>query len=379
MRVLFLASDPALGPDVPYGDSIRVRLLLDALRRLGHDVDVRWAGPAPAPGGPVGPARSRRVPESVLHVLRDLRSLARAARFAFDALRAPKPDVVLEFAAYLAPVGQLAARRYRVPYVVEVEGPLAELRYERPGLSLRAVGDALERRRLRAAAAVVAVSQPLADHLVTLGTRRDRTVVVPNVADGARFGPDAERRAATRARLGLPDDVVVAGFHGVFAPWYRLDELVEAVAGRSGLALLLVGDGVERERVEAAIARRRAHDQVIVTGFVTHDEVAGYVDAFDIGVVADHVWWTSPLKLFEYGAMHKPVVAARAKSVTAVAEDGEVRFAERHELGDVLAALAADPEERERLAGRWAERVRRDYSLESLTARLGAVLDGVVR
>jgi glycosyltransferase involved in cell wall biosynthesis len=377
MRVLFLASDPALGPDVPFGDSIRVRLLLEALERLGHELDVRWAGPATTPLR-VSPPPERRTPEGLLHVARDVRSLLRATAFAREALRGPMPDVVFEFASYLAPIGLLAARRFRVPYVVEVEGPLADLRYERGGRSLRPLGDAFERRRLRGAAAVVAVSEPLAEFLVGVGATRQRTVVIPNAVDPRRFRPDPTRRAEVRARLGFADRVVV-GFHGVFAPWYRLDTLVEAIAGEERIALLLVGDGVERERVEAAIARTGAADQVTITGFVPHDEVAGYVDAFDLAVVAGHTWWTSPLKLFEYGAMRKPVVASRARSITAVARDHEVELVDADELKPALVRLAGDPAARERLSSAWADRVDHEYTTDVLTGRLGELLDRVLR
>src|SRR5207237_2257876 len=133
----------------------------------------------------------------------------------------------------------------------------ADLRYERGGRSLRPLGDALERRQLRGATAVVTVSRPLADFLVGRGAARERTVVIPNAVDRGRFRPDPARRASVRRRLGLNGRVVV-GFHGVFAPWYRLDALVDAIAGAENLALLLVGDGVERHRVEAAVERHRA-------------------------------------------------------------------------------------------------------------------------
>lgn len=386
MRVLFLVTDPSLGPDVPFGDAIRVRLLIEALEREGVEVDVRWAGGAGVPGR-FGPPPERRAPDWLRGLARDGRSLVRAAAFARTVLarRGPAPDLVFEFAAYLAPVGRLVARRLGVPYAVEVEGPLADLRYEAGGALLRPLGDVLERDRLRHAALVVTVSHPLAAHLVEQGAAAGRVDVLPNVADVGRFRPDPAARARTRAELGLGDEMVV-GFHGVFSPWYRIDLLVEAVVeagrlaapGAPALSLLLVGDGVERQRVERRVAELGVGDRVRITGFVPHDEVPRLVDVFDVAVIPDHVWWTSPLKLFEYGAMGKAVVAPRVESIARVAGDDEVLLVE-HASAAALASgirlLADDPARRAALGEGWAARVRRDYAAETLARTFRASLE----
>jgi glycosyltransferase involved in cell wall biosynthesis len=382
MNVLFLVTDPSLGPDVPFGDSIRVRLLIDAVRELGHDVDVRWSGPAAAPTR-VAPPPERAVPEWARQLVRDVRELGRSRAFRRRLEDVGEPDVVFEFASYLAPVGEPVARRLGVPYVVEVEGPLAQLRYEGGASGLRVLGDRFEQRRLRAADALLTVSDPLAQHLVGEGARPDRTHVLPNVVDRGRFAPDDRRRAAARERLGLADRVVV-GFHGVFSPWYGLDVLVESLAfvGDDRVSLLLVGDGVERERVEQIVAERSLGGRVTITGFVPHDVVPEFVDAFDVAVVPDHVWWTSPLKLLEYGAMAKPVVAARVPSVEALASPSEVALVERRDpaaLAAAVDALVADDGRRDALAARWRDRVAHDHSYPQLVRRLGDVLDGLGR
>lgn len=381
MRVLFLASDPALGPDVPFGDSIRVRLLIGALRELGHDVDVRWAGPAATPGR-VGQPRASRVPLWVRQLVRDARDLARARAFRRSLSDVGSPELVFEFAAYLAAVGVPIARRLGVPYVVEIEGPLAELRYERGARGLRAYGDAIERRRLSAANRVVTVSEAYARRVMKEGGPAGGTIAVPNVADAARFQPDPVRRDEMRRRLGV-DDRLVIGFHGVFSPWYGLDALVEAFAlvESEDAFLLLVGDGVDREPVERLIAERKLGERSLITGFVSHDEVPGYLDAFDIGVIPDHVWWTSPLKLFEYGAMDKPVIAARAASIEAMAAAGEFVLVEPRssvEIANAIDLLAADRSRRDALAARWSERVAENHGQAQFVQQIGDVVRGAV-
>jgi glycosyltransferase involved in cell wall biosynthesis len=378
VKVLFLASDPALGPDVPFGDSIRVRLLIEALRELGHDVEVRWAGPA-APPGRVGQPRQSRVPIWARQLVRDARDLAQARSFRRSLGNVGRPDLVFEFAAYLADVGVPVSRRLSVPYVVEIEGPLAELRYERGARGLRWHGDVIERRRLAAADRVVTVSETYARRVIEDGGPAQGTIAVPNVADAARFQPNPARRDEMRARLGISDRLIV-GFHGVFSPWYGLDALVEAFAlvEAQDAFLLLVGDGVDREAVERLVAERGLADRVLITGFVSHDEVPGYLDALDIAVIPDHVWWTSPLKLFEYGAMRKPVIAARAISVESMAAGGEFVLVEPRspiEIAREIDRLAGDAAHRDELAARWSARVAESHGHRQFVQQIGAVLE----
>jgi glycosyltransferase involved in cell wall biosynthesis len=375
VNVAIVVPDPSLGPDVRFGDSMRLQLLRSALEGLGHDVETLWAETDHS-GGPV--RRPRRIPAQVRPVLRDVRTLLQARRFAADLGEVRRPDVVLEFATYLAPVGLALARRLDVPYVVEVEGPLATLRYEDGWSPLKALGDRRLATQLRSASAVLTVSDPLADHLVTLGSRRERTVVAPNVADTDVFKPDGAGRASTRAALELRPETIVLGFHGVFSPWYSLPQLVRAAAetGLPDVCVLLVGDGVDRSVIESTA--RASGTRLIVTGFVPQARAAELVQAVDVGVVPDHAWWTSPLKLFELGAVGKPVVAAGVPSVASVAGPDEVALFDTKDDGALrreLESLGRDAARREALADRWHARVLRDYTLTALQSNLARALE----
>jgi glycosyltransferase involved in cell wall biosynthesis len=375
MNVAIVVADPSLGPDVPFGDSMRLQLLRSAIEGLGHDVQMLWADVHHA-----GPAvtRPRRVPSRARPLLRDMRTLIRARRFTSELADVRRPDLVLEFATYLAPVGLGLARRLDVPYVVEVEGPLAALRYEDGRSPLRALGDRQLARQLHAASAVLTVSEPLAHHLVELGSTSEQTVVAPNVADTDVFRPDMAGRANTRAALEIGPETIVFGFHGVFSPWYSLPHLVRAAAETSlpNVCVLLIGDGVDRTVIESTA--RELGTRVIVTGFVPQARAADLVQAIDVGVVPDHAWWTSPLKLFELGAVGKAVLAAGVPSVTSVARTDEVAMFDPDDEGALareLDALGRHASRREALADKWHARVLRDYTLPALQANVARALE----
>jgi glycosyltransferase involved in cell wall biosynthesis len=286
-------------------------------------------------------------------------------------------DVVFEFASYLSRAGLELAQRLDVPYLVEVEGPLAKLRYESGASPFRAGGDSRLSAQLGAAAAVVTVSTPLADHLEGLGARRDRIVVAPNVADPSLFVSSHSGQSDARDELEISRSAFVVGFHGVFSPWYALPSLVRAVGEMQSTeaVVLLVGDGVDREAIMAEARTRNVG--VVVTGFVAQRDASRLIQAADVGAVPDHAWWTSPLKLFEFGALGIPVVGASVPSIRAVAKNDEVALfdpAEPTALSRALDRLAQNPEERARLGATWQRTVLNDYTLDALRSNLDRAL-----
>jgi glycosyltransferase involved in cell wall biosynthesis len=117
---------------------------------------------------------------------------------------------------------------------------------------------------------------------------------------------------------------------------------------------------------------------LIVTGFVPQARAAELLQAIDVGVVPDHAWWTSPLKLFELGAVGKPVVAASVASVASAVGSDEVALfdpADERALGRELDNLGHDATRREVLAGRWHARVLQDYTLTALQSNVARALE----
>src|SRR5207244_7734796 len=89
--------------------------------------------------------------------------------------------------------------------------------------------------------------------------------------------------------------------------------------------LLLVGDGPLRPQAEAEVRLAGLEKAVTFAGSVAHDDVPRYVAAMDVAVApypALDEFYYSPLKLFEYMAAGRAVVASRAGQVAEVLVDG---------------------------------------------------------
>jgi glycosyltransferase involved in cell wall biosynthesis len=266
-----------------------------------------------------------------------------------------------------------------VPSVLFVPAPLVweSRRWGARRLGHRILETVGEQRALTAADVVACGSPMVADEVVRLGVPRRRIVVTPTGVDLDLFGAP-QRPSPARRALGL-DDAFVVGWTGSFRPFHALEQAISAVSKVEGAALLLVGDGPERPRIEELA--RRAGVRAVFTGTVDHGDLPDHLWAMDVAVVLappDDPFHYSPLKLAEYLAAGLPVIAPAAGELPHQLADGT--DAVLVPPGDVAAMAAAltrlrdDAGTRERLAA--AARVTAEERF-SWDARVRTVLSAL--
>jgi glycosyltransferase involved in cell wall biosynthesis len=182
-----------------------------------------------------------------------------------------------------------------------------------------------------------------------------KIVVMPNGVDLAAFGtaPDATR---LRQKLGLTGATVI-GFVGWFRPWHGLEMLIDAFhragLGGKGAKLLLIGDGPATPALRRQVAALGLEDCVVFAGAVPHDAIPDYLALVDIAAQPAANAYCCPMKVIEYMAMSKPIVAPRQDNITELlAEDREALTFAPGDVDGMAAALArlvASAEDRARL------------------------------
>jgi glycosyltransferase involved in cell wall biosynthesis len=166
------------------------------------------------------------------------------------------------------------------------------------------------------------ITKGLADELVgRFGPRQALAVV----ADGTRV--DATRTWAPRA-LASP---AVVGYSGHLYPWKGVDLLLDALAELPGVAAVIVGGHpgeTDLSRLRDQAGRLGLAGRVTFTGMVRPYEVAARLEGADVLVLPNPATavserYASPLKLFEYLAMGRPVVASDLPAFREVLRHGE--------------------------------------------------------
>jgi glycosyltransferase involved in cell wall biosynthesis len=368
VRILYLCADPGIPVRGHKGASIHVRALTDAFSSLGHSVTLVTPRPGPS-DGPRPQARLIEVPAPAQPADASAAERERAARAAAESLvqigkqllAEERFDLIYERYSLWSEAGAQLAAETRLPYVVEVNAPLRveAARYRSladPDLAAR-----IEARIVAAASALVVVSEPLRAYLLEQGASPQKVHVIPNAVDENRFHPAVDGNAM-RARLGLADKFVV-GFVGTTRPWHDLETLIAAMArltsatsslpelqgGHPGpYHLLLVGE--ISDSVRATITAHGLGDSVTIAGPVPNSEIPGWLAAMDVAIsphpgLSD--FYFSPLKLFEYLACGKAVVAANVAPLTEVVTDGihALLYApgDEADLASRIESLARDP------------------------------------
>jgi glycosyltransferase involved in cell wall biosynthesis len=168
------------------------------------------------------------------------------------------------------------------------------------------------------------VTNVLAGFVRDAGVDPERIVVIQNgVSD--EFLRGARDKAALSRRFGLEGRLVL-GFTGFVREWHSLDRVIDLIAEsdpRLQLHLLLVGDGPAIPALQAQTKARGVGDRVTFAGLVPRDEIVDYIAAFDIALQPHVVPYASPLKLFEYMALSRAIVAPSTANIREVLNDGE--------------------------------------------------------
>jgi glycosyltransferase involved in cell wall biosynthesis len=201
----------------------------------------------------------------------------------------------------------------------------------------------LQRRAVRRADRVIAVSRALANRMVRSGVQPDRLAVVQNA-----YAADLtlrDRREA-RAALGLPEAGWVAGFVGRLSAEKGADVLLEAVAMLRDLPMTtaFVGSGREADALRSRAEALGLGDRVRWAGTV--DDAGTLYHAFDLFVLSSRTEGT-PIAIFEAMSARVPVVATTVGGVPDVVGPGEALLvpAERpRELAAAIREVYEDPE-----------------------------------
>jgi glycosyltransferase involved in cell wall biosynthesis len=290
---------------------------------------------------------------------KDARGYARGRQFAIDADRYRDRDLAFVWQRHemFQTAGLDLADALDVPSVLFVPAThvweAEQWGVRRPGW--RGLAERFgESPAMRRADVVACGSDVVAEQARRLGARSGSVVVTPTGVDIEMFSAPVEATRA-RARLGLQNRFVV-GWVGSFRPFHALEQAIAAVDGIADASLLLVGDGPERPRIEAAARDRGV--AAVFTGTVPHPELPELLATMDVALVLagrDETFHYSPLKLAEYLAAGRAVVAP-----------GVPQIADRINAGDE--AILVPPGDAIALAAA----VRRLHDDPELRARLGA-------
>lgn len=359
------------------GQRVHIRALTQALEARGHDIAM--CGPEAGEAQKLD-ATSRKgltalLPAPIYECAEYGYSLPAYRRLKAAAVAAA-PDILYERYNLYFHAGVWVKRKTGLPLILEVNAPLAEERAEHGKLALTSFARHSQQRIWRAADMVLPVTDALADYVRAAGVPEARIEVIQNGVEESFLAP--QDPAPVRARYGLKGKLVL-GFSGFMREWHGLDRIIAFLADsrRDDLHVLLVGDGPARDGLEKLARELGVVGQVAFAGVVQRADMPAHVAAFDIALQPAVVPYASPLKLFEYMAQGKPVIAPSSANIREVLTGGEDGLLfEDGGFETALATLVDDAGLRARL-GRAARRTlkKRDYTWAGNARRVEVIAE----
>lgn len=225
--------------------------------------------------------------------------------------------------------------------------------------------------------------------LASKGTPIEKISVIPCGANTSTFHPEMDGKDI-RERYGLGDSIVIL-YQGLVCKAYGIDTLLEAMSKvlkeNKKVKLLIVGFhpnmGIEFDQDEEIISLKRKveqldiGDKVIFTGPQPQESIPNFIAASDICVNPMPYTLTcragSPVKVFEYMAMGKAVVATALESVEDVVIDGKTGLLARSDAEDIankILWLVENPDNRDKMGRNSREKVVDEFGWDKLGDKL---------
>lgn len=280
-------------------------------------------------------------------------------------------------------------KKYGLDVIIEREtsfgaGAVASILSRRPML-LEVIGPRYSRLSVKRSSKILVYTKRMVRDFVPF----KKLVFVTAAVDVKKFRPDVDERKEMRKNLGLQDSVVI-GYVGTFAKWHGIEELINAsqsvLREFSNVRFLMVGPYYEY--AEDEVRSRGISKAYFFTGAVPYSDVPKYVNASDILVAPYNPEKSelrkkygigSPLKVFEYMACEKPVIATNLEPIMEVIQNGKTGIlvppGESQTLAKALINLIRDADFAVKIGKAAREEVVERYSWDKYAELLESLIN----
>jgi glycosyltransferase involved in cell wall biosynthesis len=229
-----------------------------------------------------------------------------------------KPDFLYQHHADFNYSGTILKKKLGLPFFLQCESVQFWIKEKWGKIYLKKLLRDIEEIQWDQSDAIFVISEEVKRHIVSFGVDENKIYVNSSSVNPDVFHPDIDG-SVIRKKYNLCDKFVI-GFTGTFAPWHGVEILAESVKiitnSIKNAIVFFVGDGMLRPKIEEILKRDNVENKAIITGMQPFELMPEFIAACDV-VVSPCVqtdesteFFNSPIKLFEYLGMGKPIVAS---------------------------------------------------------------------
>lgn len=286
-----------------------------------------------------------------------------------------RPDILYSRKGFFSLVPTIISHIFGIKTVVEVNGIVAndmKMCFGLPGIIVNMFA-LIEKVVYTFSDKVIVVTEGLKECLnLKYGIDKTKIEIVHNGVNTSLFLP---KPASNREILHL-------GFVGNLAPWAGIEVLIKSIPlvtnRKKNVKYIIVGGGQLMESLKKLAETLKIDDYITFTGAVKPFQVVDYINDFDICFVPavierNQEIGISPLKLFEYMACGKPVIASNIKGLDIVEKYNAGRLFEAEnieELANVTIDLLENNETRKQMGIQARNVVEKHFSWKIVTEKV---------
>ena len=354
MKILFYSPHPTLYLEAPTGYGSHMRGMIRGFQEEGHTVEVLVMGKSPAQNSSNLQSTGLKsfvkmfIPKILWRTLKEFQQIQfdkYASKELQKAIAFHQPDIVYERSAWMSNGSVKVLSNFNIKHVVEINAPFEEevRSFEKARSFLDSTGKNKLKKLLQSASLVLPVTSSLQTYLVDrYQLSAGKCVVVPNAIEEAEIKIKESRVAAINKQFNL-SEVTVLGFVGSIFPYHGVDRLIRGVSKLNyiDISILIVGDGYLIPKLKKLAEELDISTRVHFTGSVPKEDIYNYISAMDILTLPNTEWYCSPVKLFEYGAFGKTILAVNEAGVSDVMSTDEGLLFDNNDSAFQDALLAA--------------------------------------
>ena len=173
---------------------------------------------------------------------------------------------------------------------------------------------------------IIAITQGLKSELIASGLSADQVMVAPDAVDLNQFSKIKESKEELRIKINLPPDKNLIVYTGHLYKWKGVQTLADSSKYLSDRELIVIIGGTKDDIVKFK-NKNQDLKNILIVGHLPQHEIPAYLKAADILVLPNSAKdtiskvYTSPLKLFEYMAAQKPIIASDLPSLREILND----------------------------------------------------------
>jgi glycosyltransferase involved in cell wall biosynthesis len=327
MKILFYSPHSQLYFNAPTGYGSHMRGMVEAFKELGHEVDVLVLGEKPQANSEEHKTIKKKrwlkksLPSFLWRTFKELNWMRfdNYAKLELDKkILSFQPDLVYERSAWMCCGSVEVIKKWGIQHVVEINAPFEEeiKSFESSHSLTHFIGRYKFKKLLQSCHGIASINSELTRVLCKkYDINKNKFIFTPNAISHHEIF--LSQQSHVPSELEHLNEKLVFGFVGSILPYHGIDICIRAFSKmkKTDLHLLIVGDGNLIPSYKKLCDELGISKKVTFTGSIPKNEIWNYLTAMDVFLLPSTAWYCSPVKLFEYALMEKPIIAVNQPGV----------------------------------------------------------------